>query len=323
MAARPSGDYDVFGDDYEGQAGGEDVPRAVKYRAADFPKHDLMNPSQFRLSVRHVLNVHDFGTPEEHEEGRIWYPKVHEAAAKGARLLRISPLHAAGEIAAVSPSMDWERNNIDAFHEIGKLRQKDWDVLVHSATATPAGPMHKRTPEASALLKGMSLSTATDSGLLKAYRIRRGEHPDDVMPPQSNPKTNSFTHAIDDPEADTITTREGRVRPALATIDKRAHDIAQNEQWPWEYTGRGISSADLPASRKLKKNGEPAAYFGKPSRYEQFSNGYSEAGNALGVHRNVVQARTWITGKRIERSAPTVSGNPRVQGVPRKRQPYV
>jgi hypothetical protein len=270
----------------------------VKHRAADFPRPDLTQPGQFRAAVRHVSNVHAAGTPEEHEHGRIWYPKVHDATAKGARQLGISHMHAAGLVAALSPNMDFDRNNIGAFHEIAHMGSQQWDAITHSATATKNGPYHQRTQAAHDALRGTSLSVASDGALLKAHRILQGEHPDDVMPRRTNPKTNAFAHAIHDPEGS-----------PHVTIDGRAHDIANNEMWPWTYTGRGISSAGLKS--------------GKPTRYEAFEDTYRTAAKAADVHPNVMQARTWVTGKRIEKQAPSKSGAPRKVGVRRVRQPYV
>lgn len=303
---------DPLSDDYDqAEPSTSETGPAPKYRAADFPRMDMTNPSQFRASVRHISNVHQAGTPEEHEAGRLWYPKVHDATAKGSKLLRVSHLHAAGLVASVSPSMDFDKNNIDAFHEMAHLKGSQWDAIHHSALATPGGKQHVRTQEARDALKGLSLSTAADSALLKAHRIISGEHPDDVMPVQTNPKTNSFMHAIHDPAGH-----------GLTTIDGRAHDIGQNERWPWEYTGRGISSAKLKTSQSpTLKSGKPNKRFGVRTRYEHFSDAYHEAAGAAGVHPNELQAQTWLTGKRLEKTRP--DGSMMLKGAARKRQPYV
>ena len=140
----------------------------------------------------------------------------------------------------------------------------------------------------------------------------QGEDVDDVMPRRTAPKTNSFAHNIHDPSDS-----------SRVTIDGRAHDIGQNEMWPWEYTGRGIHNADLKSATKLKKDGTPAASFGKRSRYENFEDAYKTAAAHVGEESpSAMQAITWVTGKRIERPALS-NGQARKVGQPRKRQPYI
>jgi hypothetical protein len=305
--------HDPFSDDYDQAepSTSESGANEPKYKASDFPRMDVTQPSQFRAAVRHVSNVHEAGTPEEHKAGSLWYPKVHDAVAKGAKELGISHLHASGLVAAVSPSMDFDRNNIGAFHEMAKLGGSQWDAIHHSALATPGGKQHIRTPAAREALHGLSLSTAADGALLKAHRIIQGEHPDDVMPARTNPKTNSFMHAIHDPSGS-----------GLTTIDGRAHDIGQNQMWPWEYSGRGISSAALKTSQSpTLASGKPNKRFGVRTRYEHFSDAYHAAAQASDVHPNEMQARTWLTGKRLEKTRP--DGRMMQKGASRKRQPYL
>ena len=295
----------------------EDVSPFVRHRAEDFPKPDLTNPTQFRASVRHISNLHAFGSPEEHEAGRLWYPKVHDAVSSGIHRTHLSHLQGSGLVAAVSPNMNFDKNNIEAFDEMHRLNGRQWAAIAKSANTNP-GHGHQRTQEASDALRHhvtgrpLSISAAADNALLKAHRIYSGEDPDTVMPPQTSPKTNAFTHAIHDPS--------GR---GLTTIDGRAHDIANNEMWPWMYSGRGISSSKLPSATKLKKDGTPGSLFGKRSRYESFSDAYHEASGAADIDPHAMQASTWLTGKRIETSGTTKAGNPRTKGVARRRQPYL
>jgi hypothetical protein len=306
-------DKDLFAEPARPEAPGNSTDQTfVRHRASDYPRMDVTQPSQFRLAVRHISNVHGMAGPEDIRAGREWYPRVHVATQKGARHLGVSPLHAAGLVAAVSPNMDFERNNIGAFHEMGSLSPKAWETIRRSATATKAGPYHQRTPEATDILRGTSLSVASDSALLRAHRLMEGEDPEEVMSKRTGPKTHSFMHAIHDPSS-----HEHGI-----TIDARAHDIAQNEMWPWTYTGRGISSADLPSSRRVLKSGEPAKSFGKKTRYEHFEDAYRTSADIAGEHPHDMQAITWMTGKKIEKSFPTKSGAPRKFGVARHRQPY-
>lgn len=285
-----------------------------KFRAADFPKHDLTNPSQFRLAVQHIANIHGVATPAERQFGKEWYPRVHDAVAKGIKGTSMSHRAGSGLVAAVSPNMDFEKNNIHAFDELHSLKQSDWDTIHQSASQVmPKGVRRTRSPEADNVLRGMSIATSPDSNLVKAHRILRGEDPDTVLNRNTAPKTNSFMDNITDPHGS-----------KHVTIDGRAHDIAQNEMWPWTYSGRAINSADLPSAKKLKKNGEPGANFGKKTRYENFEDAYRHASNVVGdAHPTETQAITWATGKRIETSFPTKSGAPRVKGVARKRTLYL
>lgn len=263
-------------------------------------------PARKRQVVNSVMSVHDQGTPAEQREGSEWYPKVHDATAKGARRFKLdSTLHGAGVVAAVSPQMDWDNNNIHAFSELASLKQHHWDAIARSNAAG------KRTAEVSDLLRGMSISRAPDSGLLKAHRIMLGEHPDSVLDPRSAPKTNSFAHNIADPSA-TVNPHTGRT---LATIDGRAHDIGINRMLPWE-ADRGISSQ--------------AGARGGITRYEHFADAYGQAARIVSAEgpRDItpseMQARTWVIGKRYEQHLPgaKMSGGKPWQGPPRVGQTY-
>lgn len=264
------------------------------HKAADFPRQDLANPSQFRLAVQHIANVHQMATPEQRTASRQWYPKVHDAVSKGIKGSGLSHKSGSGLVAALSPNMDFDKVNIPAFGELKHINSGQWDAIHRSAESGG-----RRTPEASDALRGMSLSQVADSALVKAHRIIRGEDPEDVMPRMGSPKTNSFMSNIHDPHGS-----------PHVTIDGRAHDIGQNEMWPWTYSGRGISSAGTKT--------------GKKTRYEHFEDAYRTAASAVGEeHPSAMQAITWEQGKRIEKSAPTKSGAPRKIGVRRERQPYV
>ena len=261
--------------------------------AAQYPKLDLGNPRQFRAAVRNVQKLHDVTPPEVRERGQEWYPRVHEAVAKGVRRTKTSPEHGAGIVAAISPQMDWAGRNLPALKSLHKLRKDDWAVIHHSAA------QGRRTPEAEELLKGTPLVHAQDKGLVRAHRMMEGEDPREVLPRQTSPKTHSFFHNIAYPGEHTH-----------VTIDYRAHDIAANKMYPAAFTGRGLDTAALKS--------------GKPTRYEHAENVYRAAAKGRDIELpHTLQAITWEGGKHIETSAPTKTGKPRVKGVARKGQKYV
>lgn len=252
---------------------------------------DMSRPQAQRMAATHVANMYDRTPKPLQTEGRLWYPKVHDATAKGAKQLGISTHHAAGIVAAVSPNMDWDRNNIDAFGELSSLKPHEWDAI-HRAHAAGLGA----TPEVKSILKGKGISAAPVPNLVKAHRIMQGEHPDVVLPRRTAPKTNAFARNIADP---------GSAGPV--TIDGRAHDIAVNSLRPWT-SSRGINSADLAR--------------GGTSRYEHFEGAYRNAAAATGELPHDMQAITWVGGKALERSGVTKSGKPRKVGVRRVGQGY-
>lgn len=261
--------------------------------AAQYPKLDMGHPAQFRAAVRNIQTMHDVAPPEVKQRGAEWYPRVHEAVAKGVRRTGTSPEHGAGIVAAISPQMDWSGRNLPALHSLHRLKKDDWAVIHHSAA------QGRRTPEAESLLKGTPLVHAQDKGLVRAHRIMQGEHPTEVMSRQTSPKTHSFFHNIAYPD-----------QPTHVTVDYRAHDVAANRMYPAAYTGRGLDSAALKT--------------GKPTRYEHIENAYRAAAKGRGIDLpHTLQAITWEAGKHIETSAPTKSGRPRLKGIARKGQPYV
>lgn len=243
-----------------------------------------------RLAATNIANIYDRADAKTQQEGREWYGRVHDATAKGVRRRGLSVEQGAGLVAAVSPNMDWERNNIDAFKELSSIKPHEWDAI-HQAHA--AGQTNNAVR---GILAGKGIASAPLGGLVKAHRIMQGEDVDDVLRRRTAPKTNSFAHNI--------------ARPDVAgpvTIDGRAHDIAANVRMPWK-TGRGIGSADLARGT---------------SRYEHFEGAYRAAAGAVGELPHDMQAITWVQGKKMEREGLTASGRPRKVGVPRVGQPYV
>lgn len=230
-----------------------------------------------RTAIRRVRNIFDATPDEVRQAGEHWYDNVHEAAAKAANVTPGRTVkHAAGLVAAVSPNMDWEKNNINAFDEVSSLSGRQWQAISRSVAAG------HRTDEAREALRGMSISTAPDSNLLKAHRIwDLGEDFEDVLPRNGAPKTNSFAHNIWQPHV-----------AGPVTIDGRQADITVDAMRPWAM-GRGIYSAALKT--------------GKQTRYEAYEDHVRGATDAInrssGTHLlpHQVQAVVWEGAKPIER----------------------
>ena len=143
-----------------------------------------------------------------------------------------------------------------------------------------------------------------DQSLVKAHRILQGQQVGDVLSMRTAPKTATFAQNIADP------------RSTGVTVDGRSGDVVANIRRPWELN-RGLESAQLPS--------------GKETRYESHDRAHVEAGKRLtaqdpryaGATPKDIQAILWLGAKGIERSQPTKSGAPRVQGEKRQGQPYV
>lgn len=260
-----------------------------------YPSFDTHNPRQFKALIQNVRNVYHASSEDVKKAGKTWYPQVHDAVERGVRGMGVSHLGGSGLVAAVSPGMDFESGNIQAFHEMRRMKTADWEtIMAHGADSSSS----RRDPRVANVLRGLELGRAPDPQLKKAYRIIRGEHVDDVLNRRTAPKTNAFAHNIHEPE------EEHRV-----TIDGRAHDLGINRMYPWTYSGRGISSAALPS--------------GKPTRYEHFEDAYRIAAHHEGITGPQMQAVTWVQGKAMETAGLTKTGTPRKKGVVRTGQPYI
>jgi hypothetical protein len=238
------------------------------------------------------------------EEGKMWYPAVHAATVKGSKDIGISSSQGSGIVAAVSPNMDFERNNINALQEITNIDKSGWDMIQRSASQIDpkTGNRAKRIPEISEMLKEVapSLGAAYDTSLLKARRILNGEQWRDVLSLRTGPKTFRFAGNIEDPFSDTG-----------VTVDGRHHDIVANSMRPWTDFERGISSAGLES--------------GRPTRYEDIEEITRLATNRMskrdsrfaGIHPHDAQAIFWVGGKFIE-----TQGGARRVGPKREGQQY-
>lgn len=236
-----------------------------------------------RTMVRRLRNLYEASPEHVAAAGLNWYANVHDAAQKAARESGRSTRQAAGVVAAVSPNMDWERNNIHAFHEIDQLTPEHWEAI-HRSENQPRVLNSKgqrvkapRTQEVKDILRGMSISTSPDSNLLKAHRIwHAGEDPENVLVRQTAPKTNTFFRNINEPHLD-----HG------ATVDGRHADIIADAMRPWKHS-RGVDSA--------------ATKTGKVTRYEQYSNATGMAAKHYGILPHQLQAVDWEMGKILERN---------------------
>jgi hypothetical protein len=235
--------------------------------------HDVLG-SQFTPAVHNILGIYDDAVahdPETAAKGMNWYEAVHDTSAAYGRASKKGTKAAAGVVAAVSPNMDWENNNIHAFDEIDNLSGKDWDTISHSSQ------QGKRTPQAREVLQGYGISVAGDRALMKAHLIwHGGVDPEEVLNRRTAPKTNSFMHNIHD-----------LGKTDVVTVDGRASDEHEDTMRPWD-SSRGINSA--------------ATKTGKVTRYEVQENSFREAARARGIAPHQMQAVTWEQGKNVERN---------------------
>jgi hypothetical protein len=237
---------------------------------------------------------------------------VNEAVEKAVHGTQISPLAGAGLVAVTSPNMDFSSVNLPAFHDILKLKTKHWRAIEASAKQPRiplAGGKSKeapRTQESKEATSGMALAAIPDKQLVKAHRLIQGKNPYDILPRATSPKTHSFMTNIAHPGEGCVMC--GHPPEDHVAIDARAADIATDTMLPFEWSGRGIQSG-------RSSRGE--------TRYEGMERVYRTAQKEVGVRRpETIQAQTWVTGKRLEVSEPTVKGTPRVTGVPRRGQGY-
>jgi hypothetical protein len=283
------------------------------------------------MATRMHVAMYERATPQQRRFGNEWYSRVHDAVSTGIRRRGMSHLAGSALVAAVSPNMDWERDNIDAFRELHSLKQRHWDAIQRSANqprivtaeGTKAAP---RTDEVTSLLDGYGISKAPVVNLLKAHRIMLGEDPEQVLRRKTAPKTNSFMWDIHDPTGESHPGHDhpGGSRGPYVTVDGRTHDIGANALYPWGFSGRGIGGADLPASRQeFTSSGRPAARFNFKTRYELMEDSVRNAGAILGENPINVQATGWTVGKAMETEGKTLTGEERTNGVKRVGQPYI
>jgi hypothetical protein len=185
--------------------------------------------SQFGSNVENIVHKYRSASPEMVQGGHDWYNHAHEVAAK---IGQGNVERGAGVIAALSPQTGWGRN----LH------------LAHELMTT-------------------GTTKHTKDSIVKAQRIREGEHPLEVLGGQ---KVRSFYQNISNPND-----------PHVVTVDRHAHDIAIGI--PFRGTAKAAEKA-------------PNLGLGAKGRYEHFSEAYKAAAHELGVeHPHKVQATTWVT----------------------------
>lgn len=257
-----------------------------------------IDPHPLAVTMR-LRNIYLASPDDVKAIGSQWYDKVHKAAQSAISGTSKNIRDAAGVIAAVSPNMDWERDNIAAFDELAGLSNKDWEHIRISATqpklfdADGNAIPRTRTQGATDALAGLGISKATDANLMKAHRIwHEGADFEDVLSRRGAPKTNSFARNIADP----ANSRD-------VTIDGRASDMVVDAMRPWSGP-RGIGSA------ALARGGE--------TRYEAYERHHQRVAESLGIRPHELQAVTWEFGKQVERNFDPA----RAQGTARKGQSY-
>lgn len=230
--------------------------------------------------VEHAVAVQNFAhslrTAPEHivKSGMEWYPRANDLVSQAIRKKGFLSAHAdrtlagAGLFAALSPSSDWETANTRAVTEVSKLKSADWSQI-HAAT---------KPEQVAHLTAGKAISKSPLENLQRAGRIVAGEHPHDVIPAGSAPKTHSFMHNIADP-SDTN----------FVTIDGRAFDTLTNVMRPWNYSGRGIGGSTGAKSM--------------PGRYTNSVNAITAAADQLGLPNLGAQAVSWEHTKLLERTS--------------------
>lgn len=248
---------------------------------------DLNDPAQVLAATSNYDQSIRTASPEVVEAGRTWYPKVHQAVqnsleANPGFLSSHSNRHLAGSglVAAVSPNMDWERNNIDAMGEMARMGSREWDAVMSGS--------HQDFKD---VMAGTSIASASRDAMQRAGRIVQGEAVDDVLSPGGAPKTYNFAHNIHDPSADFI------------TIDGRAFDTGINRALPWQQ-GRGISSSRVGNAT------------GKDTRYDQLGDVLSAVSRQHGFLPSEGQAVSWVNTKDIENLGGTRAQGPARLGQP-------
>jgi hypothetical protein len=282
---------------------------------AFFDVSPIHNRDQFRNSVSrmtaHLRNASD----DEVAEGVNWYKNVNSAVKAsvpdlGTLQHPMTESRAAGIVGAVSPNMDFARNNINALDEIRNLKPEHWDMVKRSAEGKAVNSVGqttkaKRIPEVGAMLKEVapSLSASPDTGLIKAHRLLQGEELESVLPRRTAPKTNSFARNI-------------LLDPSVVTIDGRSADMISNTRLKWQ-DNRGINSAGLARGKASRYEDHEEVIRQATARTTRLDPRLREAGLK---HAYEGQAITWVRGKNEELRRS--DGTTRQKGTPRVGQPY-
>ncbi len=131
-------------------------------------KRKRYNTKRMEANIRLVYSQ---ATDTERAEGLLWYQTAHNDAQAIADKYNVPLSHAVGVIAAISPSLSWGLNIIQASEFIGAFKGK--------RKLPSVGVYGRKNPA-------------------KALRILNGENPLDVLP-ETGPKTRAFYRCIENP----------------------------------------------------------------------------------------------------------------------------
>lgn len=278
------------------------------------------HPDAVQQHADNIVKTYNTATSEEKHSGYGWYAGAHREATRLAMSSEPGAQHPAkegkrsvythgpseaathrqaGNIAALSPTMDWNKNVQAAkdVHglsgdQVGKLRQsvamgKQVQDSARALKKMPQGtPEHAAATEAHntmqsasvslkaearAPLKGKALNLQSGENILKAHNIHSGAlSPEEALP--ITRKTGQFYQQIANP----------RSSAGGATVDYRSHDIAMGAHHP------------LDADRGLTNQ----------KRYDHFQEAHRVAAQTISQQSGLphsphqVQAITWVADKR-------------------------
>lgn len=226
-----------------------DAPSRELKHVQEIPVPNKLSLQRFTVMRTNIEKMYRSATPEQVRSGQDWYRQAHRFVAE-----RDDPSRGAGVIAALSPGQQWDLNKAQ-FHQFYATPESHFQQLAQASTQGEKA----RKATHSELFGGTPLARQSAANILRAYDIRAGANPEDVLPMRK--KTGNFYQNIRDPDD-----------PHPVTIDTHAHDIAVGQKYPWKMD-RGLSAV---------------------GRYGHFADAYRQAAAHLDVPTpNIVQAVTW------------------------------
>jgi hypothetical protein len=238
--------HTFHGNRFTGGLGGAGVQAAARHTVANLPANQrektlpealaqgtkLGGPVEAAKVRQNLRSVLASATPAEIQEGKNWYPSVHERCAGWSAKYGVPIEVAAAAIAATSPNCAWDQNlkiaeNAlavanspvvppldDAWKaklEAGNVPKDDWPK--------PGQAMKDINARALALAP---FSKGLSNGIGKAIEMARGEPIEDVL---KGPKVNSFIDNIAHPESSQeVTVDIHAERVALGRLPQTATD---------------------------------------------------------------------------------------------------
>lgn len=285
------------------------------------PEGDQSNRQRHHNAVRRNL-AFALSLPSHHlHDYAKWYSDAHNTISKQSDDLGISPHRGAGIVAAVSPAMDFENQNIEVLNHIAGLSTEHWDAIRTDAKRQrdsyveqrSRGIKHPSTPrseEVKSMLSEVapSLSSSTNRFILQAGELFHNENSsyDDVLQrvgrggASNNLKRHSFAHNLEFVEQGTS---------PHVTIDYRMGDMAANAMRPTKHD-RGLDAQGRYAHHEQWVRNVAAGFRREMPEFAHISDAD-------------MQAILWKGGKNlIEMHGFTKSGEPRKQGPTRTGQQY-